>query len=294
MPFSPGFLRTLFSALAFSAGVASAQVHDAGMTVRSRYLNQPLQTHTEACATATCTLTMPIPFPVTGALEVDSTGGRIRGRARMEKTDASFAELSGVVSYSTMAHIDFLEGSPVTIMDGARMTMTAAVALQNGVVTAMQGTKVPDVSTVSTTTSIKLSGGAAATFFGDSIVNSGGSVAQSGEQHRELSATLTATDGMVSDFEIGVTHRIDFSLREGGTLAESDFSHTIEFLDLRFYSPQGADITQWVSVSFDDPNFYMASVAPIPEPETYAMLLAGLGLLAFHRRRKELGSRAVR
>lgn len=48
----------------------------------------------------------------------------------MEKTDASFAELSGVASYSTMAHIDFLQGSPVTIMDGARMTM-----------------KIPDVST---------------------------------------------------------------------------------------------------------------------------------------------------
>ena len=30
------------------------------------------------------------------------------------------------------------------------------------------------------------------------------------------------------------------------------------------------------------------TLSPIPEPETYAMLLAGLGLLGFHARRRKL------
>lgn len=34
-------------------------------------------------------------------------------------------------------------------------------------------------------------------------------------------------------------------------------------------------------------------VAPIPEPETYAMLLAGLGLLGFHARRRKLKEAAL-
>jgi hypothetical protein len=34
-------------------------------------------------------------------------------------------------------------------------------------------------------------------------------------------------------------------------------------------------------------TFHITSVTPIPEPETYAMLLAGLGLMGFVARRRQ-------
>lgn len=40
--------------------------------------------------------------------------------------------------------------------------------------------------------------------------------------------------------------------------------------------------------AFETDNHAFIAAAPIPEPETYAMLLAGLGLLGFHARRRKL------
>ena len=42
-------------------------------------------------------------------------------------------------------------------------------------------------------------------------------------------------------------------------------------------------------VSYDNVVVTDFMAAPVPEPETYAMLLAGLGLLGFARRRKQAG-----
>jgi hypothetical protein len=49
----------------------------------------------------------------------------------------------------------------------------------------------------------------------------------------------------------------------------------------------GTDTSRQYSVFFDG----VAVAAPIPEPETYAMLLAGLALLGFHTRRKRKSPR---
>ena len=40
-------------------------------------------------------------------------------------------------------------------------------------------------------------------------------------------------------------------------------------------------------VSYDNVVVTDYTLAPVPEPETYAMLLAGLGLLGLARRRKQ-------
>jgi hypothetical protein len=37
-------------------------------------------------------------------------------------------------------------------------------------------------------------------------------------------------------------------------------------------------------------NFSISTIAPVPEPETYALILAGLGLIGFIRRRKQKAS----
>lgn len=47
------------------------------------------------------------------------------------------------------------------------------------------------------------------------------------------------------------------------------------------FAPLGSSLTAPTAAVF----FNGLSVAPVPEPDTYAMLLAGLGLLAFHARR---------
>lgn len=47
----------------------------------------------------------------------------------------------------------------------------------------------------------------------------------------------------------------------------------------------GRDTTMWSSYA-SDPISFATPTSPIPEPETYAMLLAGLALLGFHARRR--------
>jgi hypothetical protein len=44
-------------------------------------------------------------------------------------------------------------------------------------------------------------------------------------------------------------------------------------------------------ISFQPENLHLA-VAPVPEPSTYAMVLAGLALVGFVTRRRRDGSRA--
>ncbi len=52
-----------------------------------------------------------------------------------------------------------------------------------------------------------------------------------------------------------------------------------------FVAPQFALHVQGIGAN-DDSGWYVPT-SPIPEPETYALLLAGLGLLGFHARRRK-------
>lgn len=53
-----------------------------------------------------------------------------------------------------------------------------------------------------------------------------------------------------------------------------------------FVAPQFALHVQSIGTNGDS-GWYVPTVSPIPEPETYALLLAGLGLLGFHARRRK-------
>jgi hypothetical protein len=59
-----------------------------------------------------------------------------------------------------------------------------------------------------------------------------------------------------------------------------------------YISPTSASpglVGQWADTADTEQHFYVVEyvVSPIPEPQTYAMLLAGLGLLGFTARRKK-------
>ncbi len=87
----------------------------------------------------------------------------------------------------------------------------------------------------------------------------------------------------------------DFSTTSGGLVDASSF---ITFnpqpdipgfgadLGLTFSVTSLSDITLMMRVS-DAGGNQLSFAAPIPEPETYAMLLAGLGLLSFATRRRK-------
>ena len=53
-----------------------------------------------------------------------------------------------------------------------------------------------------------------------------------------------------------------------------------------FVAPQFALHVQSIGVNGDS-GWYIPTVTPVPEPETYALMLAGLGLLGFHARRRK-------
>lgn len=63
--------------------------------------------------------------------------------------------------------------------------------------------------------------------------------------------------------------------------------HEVKHFDISFTYNWGdhrvGDVAMWTS-------FSAYTVSPIPEPETYAMLLAGLGLMGFINRRKRIAS----
>jgi len=63
---------------------------------------------------------------------------------------------------------------------------------------------------------------------------------------------------------------------------------TVKYKSLSFSSDLPSDFGTALSYSGQDFNYYLGgTVAAIPEPETYAMLLAGLGLLGWHARRRK-------
>ncbi len=79
-----------------------------------------------------------------------------------------------------------------------------------------------------------------------------------------------------------------------GAWAESivDYSHTLSWGGITgVFDASGNAVSNFTVTSAS--GFEYAAVAPVPEPETYAMLLAGLGLLGFAARRRKLKAAAA-
>ena len=95
-----------------------------------------------------------------------------------------------------------------------------------------------------------------------------------------------------SSFKHNFGGLINFS--NAGTLANNDYTSGLSFMRIdasatgvansvyNQYLDEGQDIKVWV----DGANALHIGVAPIPEPETYALLLAGLGMVGFMARRR--------
>ena len=89
-----------------------------------------------------------------------------------------------------------------------------------------------------------------------------------------------AISGSLQDGD-GLTKNFGWHIKEGGTLT---FSFNELYDDAQFDDLSGADYwdAQWQTGS----TLSLVAV-PVPEPETYAMMLAGLGLVAFAARRRK-------
>ncbi len=74
----------------------------------------------------------------------------------------------------------------------------------------------------------------------------------------------------------------------GNSTASMDFAHSILWDGVGgVRDAQGNLVTGYTLTSGSGKNWLMSMAAPVPEPETYASLLAGLALMAAVRRRKQ-------
>lgn len=110
------------------------------------------------------------------------------------------------------------------------------------------------------------------------------------------------TFGMWNINVISPSHNWQLPGTNGGASPTAGHYHVVETLNLSsgdnlfklYFDPNAGGPVGWIDGQFKGSvTFDFGGAAPIPEPETYAMLLAGLGLLGFAARRRKLKEAAL-
>ncbi len=256
------------------------------------------------CTTDVCSLPSSGPsaiiaFPnIAATATFDVTNGVLRGRTRLEANVESHGSaphsvlLRGITSFQTMVHVTSVMGSQTVEVGGIGSTRIDA-SLHNST---SAGASCPsnecDHQNVSQSVVIRMTRGTgeiADEHESFNTLSAGRLGSPPGEQENlepvSLQMPFEETFGLSWEFETEVELNMNNNI--GQFYAENDFTGTLGFTSLRFYDAEGNDVSSMVNVTFDRPLDFLSVAAPVPEPETYAMLLAGLGLLGVAARRRK-------
>ncbi|MBK7423787.1 MAG: PEP-CTERM sorting domain-containing protein [Propionivibrio sp.] len=85
---------------------------------------------------------------------------------------------------------------------------------------------------------------------------------------------------------VGYDYRYTAAPTSFSDTASADFLHTAILSSVSVFDSTGAPVSGYVIVT-DSGRPFLPTPAPVPEPETYAMLLVGLGLMGAIARRKQ-------
>lgn len=253
-----------------------------------------------------------IPYPdVTASATLDSRDGVLRGRMRLDgevvvepgRPQAPHEVLlRGVSSFSVMGHAELIGGSANVSVDLSGIFMNLNSTMHNNARAGVQAcvsaecqNQIVQQKVISTLTRGTGEVVDVHESFNTVVAGRGANPESDDQETRDFEFTDPATLRMPFEGTFGLSWEFETELllymngARGRYFVENDFSNTVGFTGLSFHDADGNDVTNMFRVSFDSPLAFIDNTAPVPEPETWAMLLAGLGALGFTaRRRKQL------
>lgn len=265
-------------------------------------------TATQTCSGNVCSIpalaltpeTLPYPeLTVTADMRV--ANGQLRGvmdlqvdnRGDWGRLKINNGVLLGVASFQTMASAHWIIGAPNVVVEGELSTINVGASMHN---TSLSRSLCDDHECarqfVTTQTTVRIMRGNGDEGSSSNLQNSVIADMFTPEASSEFTDPVSLSMPFEESFGLGWTFETRLELeavaKPGLYSVRNDFSGTLGFTSLRFYDSNGNDVTQWVEVTFDSPiDFLDTPAAPVPEPETYAMMLAGLGLLGVVARRRK-------